>query len=170
VVKKFELLNTNAKITLLLSLTELIINDISDSKGNRFASKAIEKCWNWLKYKSISAEELYYYLENLDEESLIDFLMMENNPQKEKVWICIANAFAYTTWEAYQFEEAKYLPQTIECVDFETIQQFFDCFREVYTTKSYIWENLFDLLLNNSSTSKKSEKFIVNNFLKTINN
>jgi len=166
-MNKFELLNVNAKVSLLLSLTELIIEDISESNGYKFAIESRDKCWEWLKYKNILADDLYSYLENLEEQSLMDFLMLENDPYQEKIWICIANAFAYTTWEAYQFEKTKYIPQTIECVDYETIQQFIDNFKDVCKNGNDLWENLIDLLLIESNNNNEGfEKLLIDQFLK----
>lgn len=79
----------------------------------------------------------------MDEIDIMTYLQLEDNEVNEKVWICIANALAYTILEAYQYENEKYLPQTIESVDYDTVESFITNFREVYDNK-----NLPDKLLN----------------------
>lgn len=85
-----------------------------------------------MRYKNVEASELYYYLENMDEIDVMTYLQFADNTEDERVWICIANALAYIVWEAYQYEKRDYLPQTIECVDYETIDNFIINFNKIY--------------------------------------
>lgn len=36
------------------------------------------------------------------------YMQIEKDEFKEKVWTCLANALAYTIWEAYQYENEKF--------------------------------------------------------------
>lgn len=129
---KFENLNVDAKIVYLLSLSEVIIDNISGLEGYEVAVEALEKCWEWVRYKNVEASELYHCLENMDEIDVMTYLQIADDIEDERVWMCIANALAYTVWEAYQYEKQKYLPQTIECVDYETIDSFIMNFNQIY--------------------------------------
>jgi len=135
-MNQFNNLNVNAKVIYLLSLCELIIDKISKSEGYEVAVESLEKCWEWVKFKNIEAYSLYLYLENMDEIDVMTFMQFEEDINREKVWICLANALAYTIWEAYQYEKEKFLPQTIESVDYETIENFLATFNEVYVIDS----------------------------------
>lgn len=136
-MNQFHNLSMDAKIVYLLSLSELIIGKISTSEGYEVAVEAIAKCWEWVKDKNIQPFNLYLYLENMDEIDVMTYMQIEKDGYKEKVWICLANALAYTIWEAYQYENEKFLPQTIESVDHETVENFVTTFNEVYSIDSF---------------------------------
>jgi len=131
-MNQFNDLSVDARIIYLLSMSELIISDISESEGYEIVVESIEKCWEWVELKSIAAYDLYLYLENMDDTGIITYMQFEDDMDKEKVWICIGNALAYTIREAYQFENEKYLPQTIESVDLDTVESFITNFNQVY--------------------------------------
>ncbi len=135
-MNRFNNLSEDAKIVYLLSLSDLIIDKISKSEGFEVAVEPLEKAWEWLKLKDVDASSLYLYLENMDETDIMTYTQLDNDRDNEKVWICIGNALAYTIWEAYQYEKDKYLPQTIESVDYETVESFITNFEKVYENNS----------------------------------
>lgn len=129
-------------------MSDLIISNISNSEGYEVAIESLDKCWEWVKNKNIKPYILYLYLENMDETDVMTYMQFEDDINKEKVWICIANALAYTVWEAYQYEKEKFLPQTIESVNYETIDSFITNFNQ-----SYMNSNLSDRLLHYLETN-----------------
>lgn len=135
-MNQFESLSVDAKVVYLLILSDLIIDNISNSEGYKVAVESLEKCWEWLNNKNIKAYNLYLYLENMDEIDVMTYMQIEKDIYRERVWICIGNALAYTIWEAYQYEKEKFLPQTIESVDYETIESFTTNFSQVYADNS----------------------------------
>jgi hypothetical protein len=145
-MNQFYNLSVDAKVVYLLSLCDLIIDNISSSEGYEVAVESIEKCWEWVKFKNIEAYNLYYYLENMDETDVMTYLQIENEISREKVWICIGNALAYTAWEAYQYEKEKFLPQTIESVDYETIESFVTNFNHAYVNNNGLTDKLLHYL------------------------
>lgn len=163
---KFENLSVDAKIVYLLSLSELIIHHISNSEGYEVAVEALEKCWEWVGYKNVEASELYHYLENMDEIDVMTYLQFADNTEDERVWICIANALAYIVWEAYQYEKRDYLPQTIECVDYETIDNFIINFNQIYLN-SDVSNKLLDYLAINypKNVDKQVDIYKVKNLI-----
>lgn len=163
---QFENLSVDAKIVYLLSLWELIIHRISNSAGYGVAIQALERCWEWVKYKNVEASELYYYLENMDEIDVMTYLQFAENSEDERVWMCIANALAYIVWEAYQYEKKEYLPQTIECVDYETINSFNTNFNQSYLN-SDVANKLLGYLETNypKNTDKQINILKVKNFI-----
>lgn len=147
-MNQFNNLSVAAKVVYLLSLSDLIISNISSSEGYEVAIESLEKCWDWVNNKNIKAYNLYLYLENMDETDVMTYMQFQDDINKEKVWICIANALAYTVWAAYQYEKEKFLPQTIESVDYETIESFITNFNQVYMNS-----NLSDKLLHYLETN-----------------
>ncbi len=144
---KFNDLCREARIVYLLSLCDLITKDILQSKGYPIVHEALEKCWKWVRDKNIEAHELYLYLENMEEKDVLTYMQFESDPHKEKVWICIGDALAYIIWEAYQYEGEEYLPQTIESVDIETIDDFIRNFKEVYPNSNLAEKLLYQLVM-----------------------
>ena len=71
----------------------------------------------------ICPDLLYSRLENMDENDILTFMELdkETNPL---VWSCIANYFALICHHSYQQSGEKYLPQTIESVDEETLEAY----------------------------------------------
>lgn len=169
-MNQFDKLNADAKVVFLLSLSELVINKISKSEGYEVAVESLRKCWEWVKFKNIEAHQLYLYLENMDETDVMTFMQFEDDIDREKVWICIANALAYATWEAYQYEKEKFLPQTIESVDYETVENFVINFSQVYPSNG-LAEKLLDYLETNypkgtdSQVDINSIKAVINSII-----
>lgn len=165
-MKKFYNLSVDAKIVYLLSLSDLIVDNISSSDGYKVAVESLEKCWEWVRFKNIKAYNLYHYLENMDEIDVMTYMQFEDNINKERVWICIANALAYTIWEAYQYEKEEYLPQTIESVDYETIESFISNFNQVYANSSVANKLLNYLEINYpEGTEKQIDISSIKNFI-----
>lgn len=131
-MKKFDNLNIDAKMVYLLLLTEFVIDKTSQSEGYEIALDSLNKAWDWIKYKNIDAYSLYLYLENMDETDIMTYMELEEDPGLETAWICIGDALAYIIREAYLYEKEKYLPQTIESVDDETVESFIANFKKIY--------------------------------------
>ena len=125
-MERFEKMSIEARVVFLLTLTDLIKEKLSGANGYELAINAIDSCWKWLKAKNIEADDLYYFLENIDENDVFTFMELDEDENNEGIWICIANALAYTIWAAYMYEKARYMPQTIESVDIETIESFIE--------------------------------------------
>lgn len=115
----FDSLIEDAKAVYLLVLCDLIVDRISSSIGYDVAVEALEKCWEWIQSKNVDADQLYLYLENLDEKDVMTYMQLGKSKNNEAVWICIANTLAYIIRAAYQYAEETYMPETIECVNFE---------------------------------------------------
>ncbi|MGG1219122.1 Imm6 family immunity protein [Priestia endophytica] len=152
---QFNNLSVDAKVVYLLSLSESIIPNISQSAGYKIAVESLEEAWKWVKFKNIEAHNLYLYLENMDEQDIMTYTQLEDDCDKEKVWICIGNALAYIIREAYHYEKESYLPQTIESVDDETIESFIANFKKVYRDNCLAEELLHYLHTNYPRESDK---------------
>ena len=125
-MNRFNRLSEEAKEIYLLQLCEVLVEKLANCAGYEIAVQAIEKCYEWIEEKSIDGDELYFYLENVDENDIMTYMQIDKNEANEAIWMCIANSLSYIIKAAYQFEKQEYMPETIECVDEETIESFFD--------------------------------------------
>ena len=147
-------LDNEKKSVFLLALMELIIDLLSPSEGYDIAKKSLNSCWEWVETKSISADELFFFLENVDENDVMSYMDMESDEIRVIVWQCLAAAMSYTIWCAYSYEKKEYMPETIEGVDLETLLFFLDCFKQVYF-KYEIAEELFCSIQDEKSVTRE---------------
>ena len=89
----------------------------------------------------ICPDLLYSRLENVDEKDILTFMELdkETNPL---VWSCIANYFALICYHSYQQSGEKYLPQTIESVDVETLEAYVSSYRQLLAENNQLVQQL----------------------------
>lgn len=80
-------------------------------------------------------------LENMDEKDILTFMELDNetNPL---VWSCIANYFVLVCYHSYQHSGEKYLPQTIESVDVETLEAYVSSYRQLLAENNQLVQQL----------------------------
>jgi hypothetical protein len=89
----------------------------------------------------ICPDLLYSRLENMDEKDILTFMELdkETNPL---VWSCIANYYVLVCYHSYQHSGEKYLPQTIESVDVETIEAYVSSYRQLLAENNQLVQQL----------------------------
>ena len=115
----------------LQKLTYNLVDYIRDKDYKEFVRESLKLSSQALDNNSvISPDFLYGRLENLDEYDILTFMELdkETNPL---VWSCIANYFVLVCYHSYQHSGEKYLPQTIESVDVETIEAYVSSYRQL---------------------------------------
>ena len=115
----------------LQKLTYNLVDYISDKDYKEFVRESLKLSSQALDNDSvISPDFLYGRLENLDEYDILTFMELDNetNPL---VWSCIANYFVLVCYHSYQHSGEKYLPQTIESVDVETLEAYVSSYRQL---------------------------------------
>lgn len=115
----------------LQKLTYNLVDYISDKDYKEFVRESLKLSSQALDNNSvISPDFLYGRLENLDEYDILTFMELDNetNPL---VWSCIANYFVLVYYHSYQHSGEKYLPQTIESVDVETLEAYVSSYRQL---------------------------------------
>lgn len=108
----------------LQELTFNLVDLISHKEYKDFALDSLKLANQSLDQDSkICPDLLYSRLENMEEKDILTFMELdkETNPL---VWSCIANYFVLVCYHSYQHSGEKYLPQTIESVDEETIEAY----------------------------------------------
>ncbi|QKG84623.1 hypothetical protein GXN76_09130 [Kroppenstedtia pulmonis] len=144
-------ISTDARVSFYLVLAEKVIPIIEGAEGYPKAREALDRCWEWVEYKTGSGDQLYELLD--DEFTGIEiYAQLEKDPQKSLVWVCIGYALAYTIRKMYEHEGEKYFPEPINLVDEELIDYFMEAIRglESYQDQwnkeleSYLTEHYFD--------------------------
>lgn len=109
---------------LLQELTFNLVDLISHIEYKDFVMDSLKLANQSLDQDSkICPDILYSRLENVNEKDILTFMELdkETNPL---VWSCIANYFALVCNHSYQHSGEKYIPQTIESVDEDTIEAY----------------------------------------------
>lgn len=129
----------------LQKLTYNLVDYISDKDYMEFVRESLKLSSQALDNKSeINPDILYDRLENLDEYGILTFMELdkETNPL---VWSCIANYFALICYHSYQHSGEKYLPQTIESVDEETIEAYVSSYQQLLAENNQLVDQLLAL-------------------------
>lgn len=109
---------------LLQELTFNLVDLISHIEYKDFVMDSLKLANQSLDQDSkICPDILYSRLENVNEKDILTFMELdkETNPL---VWSCIANYFVLVCYHSYQHSGEKYIPQTIESVDEDTIEAY----------------------------------------------
>lgn len=126
----------------LQKLTYNLVDYISDKDYKEFVRESLKLSSQALANNSvISPDILYDRLENLDDYDILTFMELdkETNPL---VWSCIANYFALICYHSYQQSGEKYLPQTIESVDVETLEAYISSYRQLVAENQKLADQL----------------------------
>jgi len=116
-------------------------------------------CWEWVEEKKYSGDELYLMLDNEDDGGVSIYELFTDDPQQERIWLCIIDAIAYTIWQAYKHENDEYLPQPIETVDDDTIDEFMTNIRKIHGYNEN-WESILKQYLLDHYSPESSNKKI----------
>lgn len=134
----------------LQELTFNLVDLISHKEYKDFALDSLKLANQSLDQDSkICPDLLYSRLENVDEKDILTFMELdkETNPL---VWSCIANYFALICYHSYQHSGEKYLPQTIESVDEETIEAYVSSYQQLIAENNKLLDQILALDLDSS--------------------
>ena len=126
----------------LQELTFNLVDSISYKEYKDFALDSLKLANQSLDQDSkICPDLLYSRLENVDEKDILTFMELdkETNPL---VWSCIANYFALICYHSYQQSGEKYLPQTIESVDEETLEAYVSSYQQLIAENNKLLDQI----------------------------
>ena len=133
-------------------MTLNLVDLISHKEYKDFALDSLKLANQSLDQDSkICPDLLYSRLENVDEKDILTFMELdkETNPL---VWSCIANYFVLVCYHSYQQSGEKYLPQTIESVDEETLEAYVSSYQQLIADNNQLVQQLsaldLELILN----------------------
>lgn len=130
---------------LLQELTFNLVDLISHIEYKDFVLDSLKLANQSLDQDSkICPDLLYSRFENVDEKDILTFMELdkETNPL---VWSCIANYFVLVCNHSYQHSGEKYLPQTIESVDEETIEAYVLSYQQLLGKNNHLVDQLSTL-------------------------
>ena len=90
----------------------------------KLANKSLDQ------YSKNCPDILYSRLENVDEKDILTFMELDKETDP-LVWSCIANYFVLVCYHSYQHSGEKYIPQTIESVDEDTIEAYVSSYQQL---------------------------------------
>ena len=129
----------------LQELTFNLVDLISHIEYKDFVMDSLKLANQSLDQDSkICPDLLYSRFENVDEKDILTFMELdkETNPL---VWSCIANYFVLVCNHSYQHSGEKYLPQTIESVDEETIEAYVLSYQQLLGKNNHLVDQLSTL-------------------------
>lgn len=127
---------------LLQELTFNLVDLISHIEYKDFVLDSLKLANQSLDQDSkICPDLLYSRLENVNEKDISTFMELdkETNPL---VWSCIANYFVLVCYHSYQHSGEKYMPQTIESVDEDTIEAYVSSYRQLLAENNQLVQQL----------------------------
>ena len=92
----------------------------------------------------ICPDILYSRLENVDEKDILTFMELDKETDP-LVWSCIANYFVLVCYHSYQHSGEKYIPQTIESVDEDTIEAYVSSYQQLLADNYQLVEQVSTL-------------------------
>ena len=127
---------------LLQELTFNLVDLISHIEYKDFVLDSLKLANQSLDQDSkICPDLLYSRLENMDEKDILTFMELDNETDP-LVWSCIANFFVLVCYHSYQHPGEKYLPQTIESVDVETLEAYVSSYRQLLAENNQLVQQL----------------------------
>lgn len=116
---------------LLQELTFNLVDLISHIEYKDFVLDSLKLANKSLdQYSKNCPDILYSRLENVDEKDILTFMELDKETDP-LVWSCIANYFVLVCYHSYQHSGEKYIPQTIESVDEDTIEAYVSSYQQL---------------------------------------
>ena len=130
---------------LLQELTFNLVDLISHIEYKDFVLDSLKLANQSLDQDSkICPDILYSRLENVDEKDILTFMELDKETDP-LVWSCIANYFVLVCYHSYQHYGEKYIPQTIESVDEDTIEAYVSSYQQLLADNYQLVEQVSTL-------------------------
>lgn len=130
---------------LLQELTFNLVDLISHKEYKDFVLDSLKLANQSLDQDSkICPDILYSRLENVDEKDILTFMELDKETDP-LVWSCIANYFVLVCYHSYQHSGEKYIPQTIESVDEDTIEAYVSSYQQLLADNYQLVEQVSTL-------------------------
>lgn len=118
-------IQSELKVGFVLTVAERVFSVISkDDERYPEGKEALDKCWLWVESYAVTGDELYELIDNADFTGISEFAEEEEDLNIAILWSLLVDAVAYTSWEAYKKEKVKYLPQSLEGINADSITIF----------------------------------------------
>ena len=123
-------LNLNL-LQFIRKLTEPLETYIGNPDYKEYVHETLEIAGRFIDRLSESDPDLLYNrLENLDEEDILTYSELDRSTDPA-VWGCVDSFIALVVYQSYKAVGQRYLPQTIECVDEDTLEDYFIHYKQL---------------------------------------
>ena len=130
---------------LLQELTFNLVDLISHIEYKDFVLDSLKLANQSLDQDSkICPDILYSRLENVGEKDILTFMELDKETDP-LVWSCIANYFVLVCYHSYQHSGEKYIPQTIESVDEDTIEAYVSSYQQLLADNNQLVDQVSTL-------------------------
>lgn len=137
--------SNDSLLYLLQELTFNLVDLISHIEYKDFVLDSLKLANQSLDQDSkICPDILYSRLENVDEKDILTFMELDKETDP-LVWSCIANYFVLVCYHSYQHSGEKYIPQTIESVDEDTIEAYVSSYQQLLADNYQLVEQVSTL-------------------------
>ncbi len=119
-------LTLKAKACFIMLLAEQAYKEIDKSiDGIGVARNALDSAWQWLGGANVDEDNFYTYIENVNDTGLYFYgsILKKENIHLSNLFNVILISIMYTSSQIYKASGCKYVPQTLEEVDDEFIDQ-----------------------------------------------
>jgi hypothetical protein len=134
-------LNLKGRAAFTLILGEQAYDKIDKSiEGINVAREALDAGWRWLSGKSINEDDYYELIENANDTGLYYYgtVLKKGDEHTSNLFNVVLVAAMYTSRQIYDSLDCKYLPQTLEEVDEEFVDQLIG-----YAKKAKIYNEVY---------------------------
>lgn len=154
IIKKMSI---EARTALYLAIAENSFKSLFNVDQNdaqyKDVRKALDKCWCWAEHGNVPAIDLYKLIDSPECDGVYEYGMAEQEYGRKVMWYNIADAIAYTIWQAFNKEKVKYLPQIIEGIDEEGFNDYIKAVVDEKLMNFQAIDNLIKFLYQNYSIS-----------------
>ncbi|KTF19754.1 Imm6 family immunity protein [Streptococcus gordonii] len=151
-------MNKYNKALFKLGIAIWLSKSMQGSQFYKQIEEILEVCWKWLENHEVSADDLYFLLDDGTEFGGAFIYMQEDDPKYESRWNCIIEAGASIASLAYECEGKDYKPALLEEIDAEQEEFFNEQLRTIIGNQIQSLDNFKNYL--SVDKEKNKEKII----------
>jgi hypothetical protein len=151
-------MNKYNKALFKLGIAIWLSKSMQESQFYKQIEEILEVCWKWLENHEVSADDLYFLLDDGTEFGGAFIYMQEDDPKYESRWNCIIEAGASIASLAYECEGKDYKPALLEEIDAEQEEFFNEQLRTIIGNQIQSLDNFKNYL--SVDKEKNKEKII----------
>ncbi len=156
-VELFKKMSIEARAALYLAIAEngfkSVFSEDQNDEQYKDGRESLDKCWCWVENGNVQAIDLYKLIDSPECDGVYEYGMAEQKYRKKIMWYNITDAIAYTTWQAFNKENVKYLPQILEGIDEESFNDYIKDVVDEKLVNLQAIDNLITFLVENYSIS-----------------
>ncbi|MNC63776.1 hypothetical protein D3C75_1139260 [compost metagenome] len=98
---------------------------MKNNESYKEGQRVIDICKEWITNKEMTADDIYETIDSEDGYDIVEFSDLEGISEEESyMWVLLTDIVCVLCSLAYQIEYQKYVPQAIECIKVDKIEDF----------------------------------------------